>query len=230
MDIVTSICSLIVIFYLFYICNNTYNYYNNNNTQFKKLLLSKQYHDIKAGDILLFKSFCHSLTTSILMGSFYSHVGIITEYNGEKYVIELDILNEVTKNNWSTGVNTSRLLERLDFYKGNIYYMPLKYPLTNIQKIKLNNIITKTKGKINYDQSKIHHILRLIFNHRLFYPDMICIEYISYILKYLKLINLYDMSSYQMVQQFMKLPKKQLTDNKYKSIKELIIDIGEYVI
>ena len=156
---------------------------------YKKILYSDIISQVKSGDLVFFDNTLTSIYERTFGHPQFSHVGIIIEINKEIYICDLNPDNIFINNKKiiKKGINIVPFYDRIYNYNGYVYISSLKHPLTDIQKQKLITIINKN----NIDFLSTYKILySYIFNINYIYKnEMLCNEYIAYILDELQITN-----------------------------------------
>jgi hypothetical protein len=190
---------------------------------FPRAKLSDVYNDIKSGDIMLFSALAHNIITSAAISSTHSHVGIVVELNGNKYILEI-FGNDYISPNFDIlrGVHLTPLYERIMYYPGNVYIMPLKNKLTCEQESKLQEF---SKVQFDYEYNFINSLLRVFIHHN-FFTNKICLEHVAMALKYSGITNIIDdQLSLEMANAITSLPYLHLeSGNSYKPIVQILFD------
>ena len=219
------ICLLLFTAYMLVtVITNILKYTNAIPSNLQKLVLPDDLDQVKSGDIFLTRYIYTSIPNMAILSTFFSHVGIVVELNGIKYVLEItgpaDDLNADTKKGRTTVIP---LMSRIAIYNGDSYIMSLQDELSSKQLAKLQyhaKLVQDNKTDFEYEEN-IFRLFRFTYKH------LICTEYLSHILKSIELTDYLEMSKiHHTGTKIMNLPNIQLTGgNRYTTIKQLIYDI-----
>ena len=143
------ICLIILILILYYSFNNYINNYINN---LKKYNLHDVYDNIIEGDIVLFRWKNINILENIF--KIFTHVGIIIEINGKKYVLESHYIGDTNNMGYYNynGVNIYEFKHRISMYEGDTFIL------------KINTIYNNSFNI----QSKLKQYLEIPFNDNVF--------------------------------------------------------------
>lgn len=226
------ICLLLFTAYMLVtVITNILKYTNAIPSNLQKLVLPDDLDQVKSGDIFLTRYIYTSIPNMAILSTFFSHVGIVVELNGIKYVLEItgptDDLNADTKKGRTTVIP---LMSRIAIYNGDSYIMSLQDELSSKQLAKLQyhaKLVQDNKTDFEYEENIFRLLSRIVFPFRFTYKHLICTEYLSHILKSIELTDYLEMSKiHHTGTKIMNLPNIQLTGgNRYTTIKQLIYDI-----
>lgn len=84
---------------------------------------------LKTGDLILFKAYDNF--NSIFIGSYFGHVGVVVEKDGEYYLFEANGIEymHLAPHHSRTGIFLSPIADRLRKYKGRCFWKRLEAPL-----------------------------------------------------------------------------------------------------
>lgn len=226
------ICLLLFTAYMLVtVITNILKYTNAIPSNLQKLVLPDDLDQVKSGDIFLTRYIYTSIPNIAILSTFFSHVGIVVELNGIKYVLEItgptDDLNADTKKGRTTVIP---LMSRIAIYNGDSYIMSLQDELSSKQLAKLQyhaKLVQDNKTDFEYEENIFRLLSRIVFPFRFSYTNLVCTEYLSHILKSIELTDYLEMSKiHHTGTKIMNLPNIQLTGgNRYTTIKQLIYDI-----
>lgn len=125
--------------------------------QFETLKRKKKF---KTGDIILFHALDNNF--SPLMASYYTHIGIVLEWDGVPYIFEAAPANRMPliKGQNPRGIFISLLQNRIRKYKGFTYYKELKYPLNKQKTLELLEFINWAIDNMEYDYNYLDSALK----------------------------------------------------------------------
>jgi len=139
------------------------------------------YDLLKTGDLILFRS--QRWTRNFV---YFTHVGMIVDLNGEKFVLELN--KKYYKKDIVPGVKLYKLLSRIANFDGKIYIAPInRIEKSSIYKL-LNNL--NEYYNIKFDKYMFFTLLKNTFkikNKKR--TGMFCSEFIGYILQNIDILD-----------------------------------------
>jgi hypothetical protein len=148
----------------------------------------------KTGDIICFRA-CN---VSILYDIFspFTHIGMILEKNGKKYILEIDDNDEKYTNNLS-GVELNTLDSRIKMYKGTLFLCQLEKVVSqkNIKFFhsKLSTLTQDMKYNKHYRKHLMSNCFKKLFfsfdNEITDFKNMFCSEFVAYMLQELKILD-----------------------------------------
>lgn len=169
------------------------------------------YDKFKTGDLILFRS-----KRWIRYFTYFTHVGMIVDFNGKKYILDLNKKKSKTFG-VKSGVKMYDLYDRIKQFKGDIYILSIDKNINIINKffLNLNNYFN-----IKFDSNICINLIKIKLNIKLKNRDgMFCSEFIGYILQDLDILdksyNIYTIFP----KTFLKLKDvngNQIYDNLYK--------------
>jgi hypothetical protein len=93
-----------------------------------KINIENLYNICKTGDMIYFRYKSVKLLDEIF--SKYTHVGLVVELNGKKYIFESHLKGDAKNMGIETdGVHLHDLIDRINTFEGNTYYSKLKYDI-----------------------------------------------------------------------------------------------------
>jgi hypothetical protein len=120
----------------------------------------------QAGDIILFKA--QNNFNAVWTGSYYTHMGIVYEHNGELLIFEANGLENMPArpHHFKTGILLTRLLPRIKQYKGRVFIKQIGRPLSDEQNAKFADFIQFASAKFYYDTRVIHRRIQTLIGRR----------------------------------------------------------------
>jgi hypothetical protein len=183
----------------------------------KILEIKKVYDMCKTGDIICFRS-CN---TSILYDIFspFTHIGMILEKNGKKYILEID-------DNDNIGVEFNDLLSRIKTYKGTLFLCQLEKIASpkNIEFFhsKLPTLIKDMKYNKDYRKHLMSNCFKKLFfsfdNEITNFKHMFCSEFVAYMLQELKILDTNHDITCTLPGDFRRLKDSKTSGYLYKNI------------
>jgi hypothetical protein len=203
---------LVVIIFAFFIFYREHKYYTKYEyaRNLKSMLLSENYHNLKSGDIILYKANAVQLEHVIFTHSFFTHTGMIIKYNNKLYITEsnppneeyvpantdkLYTLNPVKKyiigKKIKSGASIIPLFDRIKYFPGDCYLMSLNKPLSKEKESELLYWVFDSGKKISYPKYK--QLFTIFLKEKIGFRKSTtiqhCFEYIAYLLDRLKITN-----------------------------------------
>lgn len=181
------------------------------NMSYLNVNIDNIYDLLRTGDLILFRS-----KRWIRYFTYYTHVGMIVNFNGKKYILDLNQKNfdiYAVK----SGVKLYDMYNRINKFNGDIFILEInKYVMTDD---KINTFFRNMNNyfKIKFDSNVYLNIIKLKLGFKVKNRNgMFCSEFIAYILQDLNIIDKqYDISCI--------LPKTFL---KLKSVDDLHIYVN----
>lgn len=181
-----------ILFFMRYLCV----YYNNSNS----IDISKL-NNIKSGDIILFSYLPKNnllkklgiLFGQTIIGTGWTHVGIVHKKNNELFICDVTIKNKNKK--MGTGFTTCNdLIDRIKKYDGHVSIKFLNKRLNVEQEQQLTKIVSETNINFvnNLEKHVLFNCLALPLHRNInFYnrTGIFCSEYVAIILKKLGIIK-----------------------------------------
>ncbi|MDE2095889.1 MAG: hypothetical protein KGL39_01430 [Patescibacteria group bacterium] len=119
-----------------------YSYYHSpryDPSQYGTVRITDVYDTLKPGDVLLFISSLHCMTTSVLMKGLFSHAAILVRHGGDLWLSESSLEGSRISPTIDSGPGTVLVppLLKIKHYTGVVYLMRLARPLTAAQEARL---------------------------------------------------------------------------------------------
>lgn len=159
--IVSGVIILSIIIYIYYIQFAI--------PVYPKIQLEELIKHVKTGDMILFKA--SNNFNSVKIGCRYTHIAMVYIPNGENTKPLLfeanrtDGMNLLEHQNHK-GIFVSPMLERLQKYKGYLYYRPINKKLTNIMVSEMEIFIKYCINNMYYDTNLLQSALRNKFGKK----------------------------------------------------------------
>lgn len=120
----------------------------------------------KSGDLILFKA--QNNFNAIWLGSYYTHIGIVYECDGELLIFEANGLEHMPMrpHHFKTGILLTRLMPRIKQYKGRIFVKHIARPLNAVQMAKFADFINFASEKFYYDTRVIYRRVQNLIGSR----------------------------------------------------------------
>jgi hypothetical protein len=143
----------------------------------------------KSGDLIIFKA--QNNFNALWLGSYYTHIGIVYESNGELLIFEANGLEHMPARpeHFKKGILLTQLLPRIKQYKGRVFLKPLKYAITEEQQALFADFIKFAHEKFYYDTRVIHRRIQNLIGTRTVDYRTDCGEMLFYLLVKLKMLE-----------------------------------------
>jgi len=143
----------------------------------------------KSGDLIIFKA--QNNFNALWLGSYYTHMGIVYESNGELLIFEANGLEHMPARpeHFKKGILLTQLLPRIKQYKGRVFLKPLKYAITAEQYALFTDFIKFAHEKFYYDTRVIHRRIQNLIGARTVDYRTDCGEMLFHLLVKLKMLE-----------------------------------------
>jgi hypothetical protein len=148
------------------------------------------YDDLRTGDLILFRS-----KRWIRYFTYFTHVGLIVDFHGKKYILDLNQKNfEIY--GVKSGVKLYDMYNRINKFNGEIYFFKMNSRIMTNEKITRFFERMNDYFKIKFDSNLYVNIIKRKLGIRVTNRDgMFCSEFIGYILQDLNILDSkYDIS------------------------------------